>query len=107
MSSTRSHRHLLTCRCYPKRNQTSIWMLSSLHGKTTAQMHRLHAFFQAVVGQRIENQKNLAFQLRAGVRVGHDEFFVMKGRIRPEHQAPRIAALEFNEQLFIFFLQAL
>jgi hypothetical protein len=33
-------------------------MLSSLHGKTAPQMHRLHAFFQAVADQQIENQKN-------------------------------------------------
>jgi hypothetical protein len=90
-----------------KRNQTAIWMPSSLHGKTNPQTHRLRAFFQAVLGERIENQKNLRFQLSAGIGVSHDEFFVMKSGIRPEHQAPRITPFQLHEQLFIFFLQAL
>ena len=49
----------------------------------------------------------LALQLRAGIRVGHDEFFVVKSRIRPEHQAPGITPFQLHEQLFIFFFQAL
>jgi len=49
---------------------------------------------------------SLGSELDAGVGVSHDELFVVKSRIGPEHEAARITTLQLDEQFLVFFLQA-